>query len=161
MTRLSSGTSLSEGEQGVSAYTEALLEQTAESLDELQRILGRSEESRITANQHFATMNDKLSLLTEQMKAEQQVLLKVAGNQKDITPLLEKIGTLSEALVQPRESAMDDGTRTNIRNIDNSLNRLVTELASGRDQMVKDLRSEIKLLSKTVAASSGRTDNTD
>jgi len=95
------------------------------------------------------------------MKAEQQVLLKVAGNQKDLTPLLEKIGTLSEALVQPRESAMDDGTRTHIRNIDNSLNRLVTELASGRDQMVKDLRSEIKLLSKTVAASSGRTDNTD
>jgi biopolymer transport protein ExbB/TolQ len=161
MTRLSSATSLGEGEQGVSAYTEALLEQTAESLDELQRIIGRGEESRIVGNQHFATMNEKLTLLTEQMKAEQQVLLKVAGNQKDLSPLLEKIGALSEAFAQPQDSGMDDGTKTHIRNIDQSLNRLVTELTSGRDQMVKDLRSEIKLLAKTVAATSGRSDSAE
>ncbi|MBT5239665.1 MAG: flagellar motor protein MotA [Rhodospirillaceae bacterium] len=158
MTRLSSGTTLSEGEQGVSAYTEALLEQTAESLDELQRLLGRGEESRITGNQHFATMNDKLTLLTEQMKAEQQVLLKMAGNQRDLSPLLEKVGALGEALSQPQESGLDDGTKNHIRNIDQSLNRLVTELSSGRDQMVKDLRSEIKLLAKTVAATGSRSD---
>ncbi|MGZ0216999.1 MAG: flagellar motor protein MotA, partial [Acidimicrobiales bacterium] len=78
MTRLSSSTNLRENEQGVSAYTEALLEQTAESLDELQRTIGRGEESRIVGNRHFATMNEKLTLLTDQMKAEQQVLLKVA-----------------------------------------------------------------------------------
>lgn len=161
MTRLSSGTGLSEGEQGVSAYTEALLEQTAESMGELQRILGRSEESRIAANEHFATMNDKLGLLTELMKAEQQVLLKVAGNQKDLAPLLDKIGSLGETFSQPQQGGMDDATKTHVRNIDQSLNRLVGELTSGRDQMVKDIRSEIKLLAKTVAASSGRPDATD
>ncbi len=161
MTRLSSGTSVGDGEQGVSAYTEALLEQTAESLDELQRILGRSEESRIAANEHFATMNEKLSLLTEQMKAEQQVLLKVAGNQKDLAPLLEKIGSLGDIFNQPQNAGFDQDTKTHIRNIDHALGRLVTELMSGRDQMVKDIRSEIKLLSKTVAASSGRSENND
>lgn len=161
MTRLSSGAGLGEGEQGVSAYTEALLEQTAESMGELQRILGRSEESRIAANNHFATMNDKLGLLTELMKAEQQVLLKVAGNQKDLAPLLEKIGALGDAFNQPQQAGMDDGTKTHIRNIDQSLGRLVAELTSGRDQMVKDIRSEIKLLAKTVAASGGRSDASD
>ncbi|MEQ8510597.1 MAG: flagellar motor protein MotA [Rhodospirillaceae bacterium] len=161
MTRLSSGTSVGDGEQGVSAYTEALLEQTAESLDELQRILGRSEESRIAANEHFATMNEKLSLLTEQMKAEQQVLLKVAGNQKDLAPLLEKIGSLGDIFNQPQNAGFDQDTKTHIRNMDHALGRLVTELMSGRDQMVKDIRSEIKLLSKTVAASSGRSENND
>lgn len=158
MTRLSSGAGVAEGEQGVSAYTEALLEQTAESLDELQRILGRSEESRIAANQQFAIMNDKLSLLTEQMKAEQQVLLKVAGNQKDLAPLLEKIAGLGDTFAQPAGSAMDETTKSHIRNIDQSLGRLVTEMSSGRDQMVKDVRSEIKLLAKTVAASGSRGD---
>ena len=161
MTRLSSGTSVGDGEQGVSAYTEALLEQTAESLDELQRILGRSEESRIAANEHFATMNEKLSLLTEQMKAEQQVLLKVAGNQKDLAPLLEKIGSLGDIFNQPQNAGLDQDTKTHIRNMDHALVRLVTELSSGRDQMVKDIRSEIKLLSKTVAASSGRSEHND
>ena len=161
MTRLSSSTNLSENGQGVSAYTEALLEQTAESLDELQRTIGRGEESRIVGNQHFATMNEKLTLLTDQMKAEQQVLLKVAGNQKDLSPLLQKIGALSESFAQPQVSGMDDGTKTHIRNIDQSLNRLVTELTSGRDQMVKDLRSEIKLLAKTVAATGVRNDSAE
>jgi hypothetical protein len=56
---------------------------------------------------------------------------------------------------------MDDGTKTHIRNIDQSLNRLVTELTSGRDQMVKDLRSEIKLLAKTVAATGVRNDSAE
>lgn len=158
MTRLSSGAGVAEGEQGVSAYTEALLEQTAESLDELQRILGRSEESRIAANQHFATMNDKLSLLTEQMKAEQQVILKVANNQKDLAPLLDKIGSLGETLSGPTAYGMDDTTKTHIRNIDQSVGRLVSEMTAGRDQMIKDLRAEIKLLAKTVAASSSRSD---
>ena len=158
MTRLSSGAGVADGEQGVSAYTEALLEQTAESLDELQRILGRSEESRIAANQQFATMNDKLSLLTEQMKAEQQVLLKVAGNQKDLAPLLDKIAGLGDVFAQPAGSGMDDATKSHIRNIDQSLGRLVSELTSGRDQMIKDLRAEIKLLAKTVAASGSRGD---
>lgn len=161
MTRLSSGSGVGEGEQGVSAYTEALLEQTAESMGELQRILGRSEESRIAANEHFATMNDKLGLLTELMKAEQQVLLKVAGNQKDLAPLLEKIGGLGDAFNQPQQSGMDDGTKTHIRNIDQSMGRLVTEITAGRDQMVKDIRSEIKLLAKTVAASGGRGDSSE
>lgn len=161
MTRLSSGTSLSEGEQSVSAYTEALLEQTAESLDELQRVIGRGEESRIAANKHFATMNDTLSLLTEQMKAEQQVLLKVAENQKDLTPLIDNIGKLGDALSQPQGSDMDDGTKAHIRNIDHSLTRLVAEMTTGREQLIKDMRSEIKLLAKTVAASSGRTETGD
>lgn len=158
MTRLSSGAPFAEGEQSVSAYTEALLEQTAESLVELQRILGRSEESRIAANQHFATMNDKLGLFTDQMKAEQQVLLKVAEYQKDLTPLIEKIGHLGDVLSQPKASDEDNESNSHIRNIDQSLARLVVELTTGRDQLVKDLRSEIKLLAKTVAASSGRTE---
>ena len=158
MTRLSSGASLAEGEQGVSAYTEALLEQTAESLDELQRILGRSEESRIAANQHFATMNDKLALLTEQMKAEQQVLLKVAENQKDLSPLIEKISDLGEVLSQSKSSDAENEAKEHLRNIDQSMTRLVSEMTTGREQLVKDLRSEIKLLAKTVAASSGRSD---
>ena len=44
MTRLSSGATI-EGEQGVSAYVEALLERTADGLDDLTRTLRR--ESRV------------------------------------------------------------------------------------------------------------------
>ena len=60
LTRLSSGTAVSEGEQSVSAYTEALLEQTAESLADLQRIMARSEQSRVTSNELFVSPGTRL-----------------------------------------------------------------------------------------------------
>lgn len=161
MTRLTSGVSIPESDQGVSAYTEALLEQTAESMDELQRILGRSEESRIAANQHFGMMNEKLSLLTEQMRTEQQVLLKVADSQKDLAPLLEKIGKFGDVLSQPVTSDIDNEINAHLRSIDQTASRLVAELTAGRELIVKDIRSEIKLLAKTVAAKSGRVEPND
>ena len=161
MTRLTSGGSISEREQGVSAYTEALLEQTAESMDELQRILGRSEESRIAANQHFGMMNEKLTLLIEQMRTEQQVLLKVADSQNNLTPLLEKIGNFGDVLSQPVTSDTDNEINAHLRNIDQTASRLVAELTAGRELIVKDIRSEIKLLAKTVAAKSGRVEPND
>ena len=140
MTRLSSTNEAREGEQNISAYTEALLEQTAESLDELQRIIGKSEESRISANNHFAKMNENLSLLTDQMKTEQQVLLKMANNQKDLFPLLDKISMLATTLENNSDIGIDQLTKVSIRNIDQVLGRLVSELSSRHEQLVKDLR---------------------
>ena len=161
MTRLSSTNEAREGEQNISAYTEALLEQTAESLDELQRIIGKSEESRISANNHFAKMNENLSLLTDQMMTEQQVLLKMANNQKDLFPLLDKISMLATTLENNSDIGIDQLTKVSIRNIDQVLGRLVSELSSRHEQLVKDLRSDIKLLAKTIAASGERHDNKD
>ena len=45
LTRLSSG-ALSEGEGSVPVYVQALLEQTAENMESLQRVLARDEENR-------------------------------------------------------------------------------------------------------------------
>jgi len=153
VTRLSSGASVGDGDQSVSAYTEALLEKTAESMDELQRILSRGEESRIAANQHFAEMNDKLVILTDQMRTEQQVLAKVAGNQTELQPLLAKLTELAASISTDSDSGFDEATRNHIRNMDSALSRLLVEMSSARDQTVKDIRSEIKLLAKTVQVS--------
>ena len=61
LTRLSSGAlSGSEGDQSVPAYVQALLEQTAESLESLQRTLSRGEESRISANNALIAVGDKM-----------------------------------------------------------------------------------------------------
>jgi len=158
LTRLSSGTAVSEGEQSVSAYTEALLEQTAESLDQLQRILARTEQSRVASNEHFVAMNEKLTTLTEQMRIETQVLLRLAENQKELTPILKR---MNEApLVQSQSAGMDEATRNHIRNIDGALVRLANNLESGREDMVREMRSEIKLLAKTLAANERRDDAT-
>src|SRR6202000_240183 len=60
LTRLSGGPGVEGSEQGVPAFIQALLEQTADSLDNLQRIMARSEESRISANQGFQQLSQQL-----------------------------------------------------------------------------------------------------
>jgi biopolymer transport protein ExbB/TolQ len=149
LTRLSSGTGPGDGEQGVSAYTEALLEQTAESLQELQNIMARGEQIRAGGNDQLAALNDKLSLFADQMRTQQQVLLRVAESQRDLVPLLRH---MSEAPAAASSGGIDDATRVHIRNIDAGLTRLAAALESGRTESLRELRNEIKLLAKTVAA---------
>jgi hypothetical protein len=156
LTRLSSGTGPGDGEQGVSAYTEALLEQTAESLQELQNIMARGEQTRSSGNDQLAQLNDKLTLFADQMKTQQVVLLRVAETQRDLGPLLRSMGDVATALSAPDTGGgVDEATRTHIRNIDAGLQRLAGALESGRSESVRELRNEIKLLAKTVAASAG------
>jgi hypothetical protein len=149
LTRLSSGSGPGDGEQGVSAYTEALLEQTAESLQELQNIMARGEQVRAGGNEQLALLNEKLSVFAEHMRAQQQVLLRVAESQRDLIPLLRNMSDAGPQTVAP---AMDDATRSHIRNIDAGLVRMAEALESGRTESLRELRNEIKLLAKTVAA---------
>jgi hypothetical protein len=51
---------------------------------------------------------------------------------------------------------MDEATQTHIRNLEVYVARLLEEMSSGRDEVISQLRSEIKLLARTIAASSGR-----
>ncbi len=149
-TRLSSGSlSLGEGgDQPVPAYVQALLEQTADSLEALQRTLERGEESRNSANASIASLTEKLVTMTDQMRTEQTLMMKLAENQLEIKPLLAR---LAESSMKP-SSLSDDATMANIRNIDLQMARLLEELATGRNELVSELRSEIRVLSRTLAA---------
>ncbi len=160
LTRLSSGSGLADSEQGVSAYTEALLEQSAESLNELQSIMARGESSRTAGNEQLIDLNDKLSLLTDQMRAEQQVLLRMAEGQRDLVPAIRKFNEVAEGMSAPQASGgMDDSTRAHIRSIDTVLTRISSNLSTGRDETVREIRNEIKLLAKTIASVAARDGN--
>lgn len=147
-TRLSSGSGIGEGDQSVPAYVQALLEQTADSLENLQRTISRSEESRGSAQNTLMALVDKLSILTDQMKAEQGLMVKLAENQMEIRPVLQNLNNHLESL----ESGLDEASRGHLRNLDNYVVRLLAELSEGRNQTVAELRSEIKLLARTIAA---------
>ncbi len=153
-TRLSSGGPLSEaGDASVPAYIQALLEQTADSLDNLQRITGRGEESRMAANASIVTLTDRLAMLGDQMKAEQNLLLRLAESQMELKPVLAR---LADGATAPR--GHDEAIRGHMRNIETYLARLTEELAQGRTQTIQEVRSEIRLLARTIAALAEETD---
>lgn len=146
-TRLSSGAFGDTGDGSMPAYLHALLEQTADSLENLQRILVRSEEGRITANNTLSGLTERLAVLGEHMKAGQLMMLRVAENQLELKPSLARLATIAE-----NSLGQDDILRTHLRNIEAYIARLTEDIAEGRAQSVQELRGEIRLLARTIAA---------
>jgi len=142
LTRLSSG-ALAEGEGSVPVYVQALLEQTAENMEGLQRILARGEEGRAQANQAVMTLNERIGMLSDTMRANQQLMLRIAETQSALGPALQRIGNIQGG---------DDVARAHLRNIEIYLQRLLVDAEQGRAQATADLRNDLRILTRTVAA---------
>ncbi len=147
ITRLSSG-GVGEGDHSVPAYVSALLEQTADSLDNLQRVIGRGEDSRISANATLLQLTDKLATLSDQMRTEQDLMVKLAEAQMAIKPIL---GRLAQSMEDTADRGLDEMSRSHLKNLDVYVMRLLEETTQGRKELVEDVRSEIKLLTRTLA----------
>jgi hypothetical protein len=145
ITRLGGAPAGIETDQPVPAYIQALLEQTAESLENLQRIMARGEEGRIAANRSTELLTERLATLGEQMRAEQNLMVKLAENQLELRPLFAR-------LTDQTGFSLDETTREHIRNLDRYMVRLLEEISAGRAELVDEMRSEIKLLARTIAA---------
>ncbi|MCR4378933.1 MAG: flagellar motor protein MotA [Rhodospirillales bacterium] len=148
-TKLSSGTLNVEGEQTVPAYVEALLEQTAESLENLQRTMARGEETRILTSEALHQLSDKMSTITDFMQTEQIIMKKLAETHMLLKPALETIAGGKGGM--GGGSGLDDASRSHLRNIDLAVSRLVEETRTGREELTSQIRSEIKVLARTVA----------
>ena len=153
VTRLSSGGISTESDQSVPAYVQALLEQTADSLENLQRTLTKGEESRIAVNSNLQQMSEQMGTLTDHMRTEQAIMRSMAESQVNLNEALRKMSENANALTQGGTSGFEnDATRSHIRNMDMQMGRLVDELANGRNEILTQVRSEIKLLARTIAA---------
>ena len=148
LTRLGAATGLAEGGQAVPSYVGALLEQTADSLENLQRTIARSEESRGAADANMIELTERLAAIGDQMTAEQALLERIAESQTDLKPTLERLAQASEG----RGAGVDEASRAHIRNIDVHLNRLLEDSTTGRRQLIDEMRSEFRLLARTIAA---------
>ena len=149
LTRLSSGSGpAGDGDGSVPAYIGALLEQTAESLTELQRLTSRGDESTLATMREIRELAQRLDQLTEHMHTQQQVMLRLAENQ---APLLSGLHALAK-----NDGGLDPETRGALkalpRAIENGLSAVLDEMTRGRSELSRDVRSEIKVLARTIAA---------
>ncbi len=147
-TRVTGGgpVSVGDGDQSVPAYIQALLETTADSLDNLQRTVARAEAARTQSDQGLSTLTDRMTTLTDQMRIEQELMIRLAENQSELRPVLQRLAENTNA------GGMDEATRGHIRNLDTHMARMLEEAALGRTEIVQELRAEIRLLARTIAA---------
>lgn len=135
------------GEGSAPAYIQALLEQTADTLDNLQRVLGRGEESRIAANTNIVNLTERLATLTDQMRAEQSLMRKLAEQQLDMKPVLQRLADGGGST-----AALNDESRAHLRAIEVHLARLAEDVSQGRTEAVQEIRGELRLVARTIAA---------
>lgn len=122
MTRLSSGSAL-EGDASVPAYVQALLEQTADGLERMQRAIVENERERRGTNEQLAELGAQLARLNETLG-------------RDARERQAAVAAQDELKVVLRHLAQQSGAGAGLSD---------------------DLRSELRLLSRTVAAAvSGR-----
>ena len=145
LTRLSSG-ALGGDEAGgsVPVYVQALLEQTAENMENLQSILVRGEDGRTQSNNAILALTEKIATLSDTMRTSQQLMLRIAETQSQLGPALAKLGE--------RRPEGDEAARGHLRNIELYMQRLLSEGEQGRVQSTAELRNDIRVLTRTIAA---------
>ncbi len=142
LTRLTSGALGDGAESSVPVYVQALLEQTAENMENLQTILVRGEAGQHQANAAIISLTEKIGTLSDSMRANQQLMLRIAESQAQLGPALTRLG----------ERGTDEGAQHHLRSIDTLMQRLVTESEQGRVQSTSELRNDIRVLTRTLAA---------
>jgi hypothetical protein len=152
LTRLGGGGPTGDGDQSVPAYIQALLEQTADNLENFQRTVQQAEQGRQSANAALVTLGERLTQLTEQMRAQHQTMTRIAETQSAVGPPLERlVETLARQQQQPPPIG-DEALRAAIKGIETLLARLIDETQAGRNQLTQDIRNEFRLLARTIAA---------
>jgi len=145
LTRLGSGALGGDAEGGsVPVYVQALLEQTAENMENLQSILVRGEDGRLQSNNAILALTEKIGTLSDTMRSSQQLMLRIAETQTQLGPALARLGE--------RRPEGDDAARAHLRNIEIYMQRLLTEGEQGRVQSTAELRNDIRVLTRTIAA---------
>jgi hypothetical protein len=139
LTRLSTGVLAGDGEASVPVYVQALLEQTAENMEALQRLLTRGEEGRAQGNAALVSLSERMAYLADTLQVNQKLMEKLAEGQTALSRLGE-------------QKPADDVARAHLRNIELLMSRLLTETEQGRTQGLAELRSDLKVLTRTIAA---------
>lgn len=144
-TRLGGSSMLGDGEHSATAYQQALMEQTAESLDKLQRIMSRGEDDRRSNNAIMVALVEQLRELTDKLDTDRDMLHRMVVGQDELRPVLSRLADASGG-------GRDEIVRSHLRNIEAYMARLLEDSGNGRAQMTEELRGEIRLVARTIAA---------
>lgn len=128
------GATTSDNISSILPYVQALLEQTAEHLNQLQRTVKRNEETNMDTTNSLAYMAKEIAITADQAKNRLKIMDKMTRSNEALLPVLENLVKVSKNGI-----GMDNKTKEHIKNID-----------SGIKDMKDSLSEDIQILSKTI-----------
>ena len=140
-----------EGDAGGSGTT-AVLDHMAEQMDGLSKLFEASEYSRGVVDDRIAGLADSVERLVHRIEGEdtaEGTLQRLAMGQERLAEVLEnRVGSEGGG-------EMDAEARMRLRSLDVQLLRILEDMASGRQEMLDDLRADIHQLTRSVEALGG------
>ncbi len=138
VTKLSRGSSLSVGtgsgeDASVPAYVSALLEQSADSMENLHNVISQSEEKRNDVNVAMLSLSEQLSVLSDTQTETRAVL-------KQMLELFSNQMSRENDKIQIKH----------LRNIDVQIKYMTEETVKGQNKFNDTLKAEFKLLARTL-----------
>jgi hypothetical protein len=97
MTKLSSGSLQSDGDTNVPAYVQALLEQTADGLERMQRAMIESERERRNSSEQLGELNAQLARLTDFLGRESRDMRGLNDTQEELKNVLKTLANAPNA----------------------------------------------------------------
>jgi hypothetical protein len=97
MTKLSSGALQGDGDANVPAYVQALLEQTADGLERMQRAMIESERERRNSSEQLGELNAQLARLTDFLGRESRNLRGMSETQEELKNVLKSLANAPNA----------------------------------------------------------------
>ena len=94
----------------------------------------------------IGTLSNRLAALSDRLTRDQDLVERLLASQQEM---------LRQLAQRPETPALDANTREHIRNTDVQLGRLIEEIGRGRAELSRELRSEIKLVARTIAIVAG------
>ena len=88
---------------------------------------------------------DKLNDLSDKLDGDRDIMRRFASTQDELRPVLNR-------LADSTGGGRDEIVRSHLRNIEAYMARLLEDSAAGRAQMTEELRGEVRLVARTIAA---------
>ena len=149
VTRLSRASE--DGFASPSAYMTALMEQTADGIDRLTRSLKRASEERKEEQNTLRSMAEAVAMLADRISTQSTKADIAEETRAAMLHALETMAAKELPLPPAPEPALDEASRQHIRNLDLGVKRLADLHSQSGEMLVDEIRSELKLLSRTLS----------
>lgn len=131
------------------AYSQGMMEQTAENLSAIVQALQYHHENRLNVVRSVQQLTDKLANLADVLVNQKKQLEQMRQNNEQIQEMLRYMAAQStgNSMAQVAQKLTD-----HLASVDLNLAHLLEESIQGRQQLSHEVRSEIRMVAKTISA---------
>lgn len=131
------------------AYVHSFWQYLGEHMESLQKMISRNQDIEQNTQETLVILAEKLSKLTDQMRTEQALMMKIGEAQVHLQHALKDAsqGIMTQGI------PLDENTRDHIRNIDVVCEKLLKDLGAQHKELLTDVKQEVRLLTQTIGHS--------